>query len=725
MKDGTRPAASRAGLARSRAVAIAVAVAVAASLSVLSATAHGASVGQTLPRVEILPSDGATAAPYPAIDPARSATTIDLAKPEWTAAADWRGLAAEVPGLSVRVGDGGLSTSYGLRGHALTRTLLDGLPDVMRLFVRDPATVRSVAVMRGAAGVDQGIGSPGGMLAMSTPLPSSRAARRVDLQVGADDARRLVVDLDQPLAPGWLARLVLASQDGRSEPGGLTQRRDHLLGTLAWLPGARPADGGVRLVAERQISRNPYGFGTVLTPAGQIRYDRLYASPWQTSWRGVSQVAAHGWQVWQATPDQRLSLRADVAQARGHRDETLIGSWDQRSDGKLNGYYTHVLDDHRQRSARLEALWRIEADGTPHEARHDTRFGLDRLHRHWLLSGVQNLRGYVIDAEAPDFSGLDPATLAMSPRHRHQRFDESGRYLRHRIDWPGELAVSVGLRQVAFAEAAAAPAAAMTTLHEIGGPHARVHDLSIERISTAGWQAALNWAQGIEPNTGRSRSGDWMPPQRSALLELVLRPSQPLSGDMPSGVGAWQLALYRIRLDGLTRSDPVDRNFLVADAARQVSGLELGLPWRSGAWTLSAQFNAMRLRWLQAPGASVGARPVNMPQRTAAVRLERRLDGLLDGRLDGSPDAFGDWREARLWLQWQGRSALYADSANRSRIAGTGIVDVGLQGSSGDWQVVLLVSNLADRDHVASVASVDEVYQGVTRQWRLGLSRRW
>lgn len=670
--------------------------------------AVGTCQGQTLQRVEILPATHGTSAA-----PGRSTTTLDATSPAWLASADWQGLASEVPGLTVRVGDGGLSTSYSLRGHGLTRTLLDGLPDVMRLFVRDPATVHSVAVLRGSAGVDQGIGSPGGMLAMTTPQPSSSQARRIDLQTGSDDWRRLVLDLDQPIAPDWLGRLVLASQDGRSAPGGLTQRRDHLLGTLAWLPGGRPANGGVRLVAERQISRSPYAFGTVLTPAGQIRYDQLYASPWQTSWRGVSQVAAHGWLAWQATSDQRVSLRADIADARGHRDETLIGSWDQRSDGDLNGYYTHLLDDHHQRSARLEALWRIESDST----RHDTHFGLDRLHRHWLFSGVQNLRGYVIDAEAPDFSGLDPSTLVMSPRHRHQRFDESGRYLRHRTEWPGELAVSTGLRQVDFAEAGAAPGAAMKTLHEIGGPDARVRELSVERVSATGWQAALNWAEGIEPNTGRSRSGDWMPPQRSELLELVLRPAPPLSEDLRGGAGAWQLALYRIRLDGLTRSDPVDRNFLVADAARQVSGLELGLPWRSGAWTLSAQFNAMRLRWLQAPGASVGSRPVNMPQRTAAVRLERRLEAPLDD--------VSLWREARLWLQWQGRSALYADSANRSRIPGTGIVDVGLQGMSGDWQFMLVVRNLADRDHVASVSSVDEVYQGVTRQWRLGLRRRW
>ena len=59
------------------------------------------------------------------------------------------------------------------------------------------------------------------------------------------------------------------------------------------------------------------------------------------------------------------------------------------------------------------------------------------------------------------------------------------------------------------------------------------------------------------------------------------------------------------------------------------------------------------------------------------------------------------------------------------RLPGTAIADVGLQARQGDWQLTLLLRNLADRDHVASVSSVDEVYQGGTRQWRCTLSRRW
>ena len=700
------------------ALPLAVPLAIFTALAASATATPAAAVEPSLPRVEIIPAAPGPASPPWADEPPgtaspRSITWVDLSTGDWTAATDWRDLAIEVPGLFVRVGDGGLSTSYALRGHALTRTLLDGLPDVMRLFVRDPATVRQVRVVGGAAGVDQGIGSPGGLLAMVTPLPGDRPGRRIDLQLGAHGARRLVLDLDQPLATDWRSRLVLASQDGRSQPGDLTQRRDHLLGTLAWLPRARPEDGGLRGVAERQISRMPYGFGTVLTPDGRIRYDQLYASPSQTAWRGVSQVALHGWWAWRPAPDQRLSLRADLADAVGHRDETLIGAWDQRSDGDLNGYYTRYTDNHRQRSARLEVLWQLDTDGT----RHDTRIGLDRLRRHWLFTGVQNVGGYRIDADAPDFSGVDPDALAMSPRHRHQHLREASRYLRHRITWPGDAALSLGLRQIAFDEASAAPGAPFIPVHELDGAVARVHEVGLEARLSPDWQAAFSAAQGIEPNTGRSRSGEWLPPRRSALLEGVLRQTtsegEPSGSSDPTAPAGWQVGIYRLRLEGLTRIDPQDRNVVVADAARVVRGIEVARPWRIGPWTLSTQFSALRLRWLQPTSASVGKLPVNQPQRTAGLRLERRID-LGNG-----------WQDARVWLQGQARSALYADSANRRRLPGTAIADVGLQARQGDWQLTLLLRNLADRDHVASVSSVDEVYQGSTRQWRCTLSRRW
>jgi hypothetical protein len=240
----------------------------------------------------------------------------------------------------------------------------------------------------------------------------------------------------------------------------------------------------------------------------------------------------------------------------------------------------------------------------------------------------------------------------------------------------------------------------------------QVRDLALDRTMSTGWQTTLAWAEGIEPNTGQTRDGAWMPPQRSRLLELGLR--QPADrgdavapGSSSSGLA---LALYRIQLHGLTRSDPLDRNYAVADASRQVSGVEGVASWRSGDWTVVGQFNAMRLRWLQASSASAGALPVNTPARTAALRIERRLIDAAAGK---------------VWLQWQGRSSLYADSANRRRIPGTGLIDLGLQGSLGPWQSTLVLRNVADRDHVASVSSVDEVYQGPTRQWRWTLTARW
>ena len=117
------------------ALPLAVPLAIFTALAASATATPAAAVEPSLPRVEIIPAAPGPASPPWADEPPgtaspRSITWVDLSTGDWTAATDWRDLAIEVPGLFVRVGDGGLSTSYALRGHALTRTLLDGLPDV-------------------------------------------------------------------------------------------------------------------------------------------------------------------------------------------------------------------------------------------------------------------------------------------------------------------------------------------------------------------------------------------------------------------------------------------------------------------------------------------------------------------------------------------------------------------------------------------------------------------
>ena len=73
-------------------------------------------------------------------------------------------------------------TGLQLRGFAVTRPLLDGLPDIQRLFVRDIATVTRIDTLRGPAALPFGITSPGGTTNTISKQPGRQTRQLITVQ---------------------------------------------------------------------------------------------------------------------------------------------------------------------------------------------------------------------------------------------------------------------------------------------------------------------------------------------------------------------------------------------------------------------------------------------------------------------------------------------------------------------------------------------------------------
>jgi outer membrane receptor protein involved in Fe transport len=76
----------------------------------------------------------------------------------------------------------------------------------------------------------------------------------------------------------------------------------------------------------------------------------------------------------------------------------------------------------------------------------------------------------------------------------------------------------------------------------------------------------------------------------------------------------------------------------------------------------------------------------------------------------------------RLWLQWQALGPRWADLENTLRLPGHALAGLGLRWRQGGWTVSAGVHNLFDRDHVATVTALDNVYQGTQRRWWISVS---
>lgn len=645
----------------------------------------------------------------PAPDAMRSVSRPDVAQALADGAGRLEDLAAQVPGMQPLVADGGLTGSISLRGFAVSRFYINGLRDVNRLFVRDLATVASVQVLRGPDALATGLNSPGGTVWFEGLQPEWRSRTRLTLGAGSGEGWRAGIDSTGPLPLGGAAgdasplawRGLLQWHDGHSQPGGLRLARHTALASLAW----RDAHIGLlTLEAEQQHNHQPFLFGTVVVD-GQVRYGQLYASTAQQSRRITGRQGLHWQQAWALADGDRLQLRADAGGAQVQRDETLIGFFSQRTPELLSGYVTRYHDAYLQHDARLWAQWQSTLAGLPHTlsatwARSAQRFVFD---------GVQNIGGFDVSLQAPDFRGVDPAALALSPRYRSERSAEQAWSLHDALRLPGGWTLQAGLGRLAYRVDADRTRAGLRPAGRVDGGTGQ---LGLARAWPGGMLAYLDHSRSLEPNRGTTRAGDWLPPQQAVQWEAGLRSA----GD-GAAVHQWQVAAWRITQDNLALPDPQDRTAFITTGLRRVQGLEASAAARWGAWQWQAQAHLLQAVNLRKTVPGQGDGFPGVAGRGAALRAEGPLPGVDPGAGPGAGPG-----GLRLWLQWQALGPRWADLANTLRLPGHALAGAGLRWRQGGWVVNAGVHNLFDRDHVATVTALDNVYQGAQRRWWVSLA---
>jgi iron complex outermembrane receptor protein len=600
-------------------------------------------------------------------------------------------MAAMVPGAQVDVANGGLSTAIKLRGFGVTRTSLNGLPDIQRMYTRDMATVDLVTILPGPQALWYGIASPGGAVDYTLKQAHFTPARQLDLSVGSSQYTRAMLDLNTPWAGSEriASRIVVATQDGRSSWGELPQRDHVLLGSLVWEP--RPLDR-LALELEEQQNHTPYAFGTVITnsaaasPANvqtaQVRYDQLYVQPGGAPATRNNHRMALQWDQ-QLSPQLQWSTRYQYAMAT--RDETLLGFWTQTSPSALSGYYTRYHDSYRQHNARSQLKWTGDVAGW----QHDAVAGIDLNRAAWNFTGVQNINGFQLNMAQPDFSHVNIAALATTPRFNTEHQRDASAWLRDRIGWHNDWHLHFGLRHLYYridsdrTGAGLAPVAQSATTTVATGLEWQLHPQL---------QAYANYGEGVQPNRGLTHAGDFLPAESTRQWEL---------GGRWSGTGLQtQLAAYRVDLHNLPMRDPQDRLALVSTGARRVHGMEAAFSSVQGAWTWKAQANTLATQQIVKTSAALGDAFVGVARHTGSIQLQYQA----------SPGT-------RLWGLVQGTGSRFADAANTLRLPGYSRIDLGIHNQlTSAMSLQLGLRNLANRRYVESVSAPDDVYQGSLRQ---------
>lgn len=178
--------------------------------------------------------------------------------------------------------------------------------------------------------------------------------------------------------------------------------------------------------------------------------------------------------------------------------------------------------------------------------RHHVAAGVDRYRQSFLLTGEQDIAGFVLDVESPDFSGVDTAALDASPRYSREAQRDRAIWASDRIRLNDGWQLTAGWRRTHHRIASDRSGAGLTAQADQRGDAWHLG---------ASWRLAPSWlahaalATGFEPNRGSTRSGAYLPPQRQRQAEAGVR-------WRAAGGATASATVFRIGLAGLVMTDP-------------------------------------------------------------------------------------------------------------------------------------------------------------------------
>lgn len=654
---------------------------------VLLLASGGANAVNVLDEVEVVgekdvPATSLFGSLIDASDSAATVVEINAEELHWRQADRIEDALQAAAGVLPAVSQAGLGSAFQSRGFdGIGRIELNGHPDIQRLFVRDMATVERVEVGKGFLGVLYGQGAPGATVNLISKRPHGSGQRRLSLTADSDGGQRLVADVDSANSSPLTWRIVGAAQAGDSWIENIPIDR-HSLFASGHLK--LPQGGGLRLEAELQRNQRPYSFGTVYV-GGRYLYDHSYVAPAAQSDRRYNRLGVYLEQplgrAWQ------LDLFAN--RARVKRNETLAGFWTIKDNETLYGYYRE-LDDHARESA-IGATVRGHTSFA--HSRHDFQFGWREERQSFDFSGPQNIAGFTISVDSPDFSRVNFSSLILRPRVSREIQRETGWFVVDRIQLGSKLNLLAGVRRTA-----------LSIDNDNGIVTQQLGDMDNTLLHFGGlyrWteqQATYaTYSESFLPNRGQDRFGSMLPPRSAHQYEI---------GWHAGRADYLHLAAFSIEQNNLTTTDPADRTALITAGSIFSRGLELLFRQSLGRlWVVSGQVTGQRVGYQRKTNIAYGDQLPSVPKWHGSLTLNKRVSDGMAG-----------------WMTLLGVGQRQGDLWNTFTAPAYARLDLGCQYILNKTaSLKFIVRNLTDRRYVAYLTDSDNVYQGDRRNVALTL----
>lgn len=595
-------------------------------------------------------------------------------------------------GLSIR---GFSALPQGSSSLQFGRAYINGHPDYLWRFRRDPRTVASSSLIAGSEATLLGASSPGGALLYTSLQPAGSQSIRAGLGLNSRSKKDAFFDIERHLG-AWQSRLLISNEAGSRTLEGTTERRHALLWSNRLplrLDGAEKAIdlGTLGWELEQHHDHSPFIFGTAYV-GGKFRLNQAYVDPTRSSARREHKRYAL---YWDRKIGQSSNLNVYAQKGKAARDETLLGFFDPRPNGTLRGYYREIDETSNQRDQGL----RFQTQHRFGNAAHRLQAQWQRTEFDRDFSGPQNIGGFILQPDAPVYP-TNLSSLTLSPRTTLESYNERAISLAYSLDWHAWHWRSAW-RRTNYSLAASSNRSSPLATSSQGSKD--IHSASLSYEWSQSQASALAYGQAFLPNRGRFANGEFLPASSSRQWEISHQWQWGESSKL-------HIAAFDLLQSDLAARDPAVPDAFILLGSNRSKGYELGLDTKALGLRWQANITKLKARIQTPVAATQGTYLVGQPDAHGSIKISRD---------------FATPSPITTWLRLQGAANRPGDDKRSFRAPVYGVWSLGLSSAQSSdkagWHWQGSLDNLFDRRYVRALSGADNVWQGPRRSLNLAL----
>ncbi len=525
-----------------------------------------------------------------------------------------------IPGLLIGRNEAGIASNVYIRGFSLGGRLhLNGLRDSQRFYLRDPATLDRVEIIKGLNSVLLGSGSPGGAVNLVTKKPSyKKEIQMLTVGVGSPERYRVSLDMGRPVDDSGLAwRSIIALQKAETGRKNVNDDRFTFMPSLAWIDDR----SSLLIEAEHNRQNRDFDFDNVFLN-GEPVYDVSYTDPRTDSIRTSNRLAI---QYSRELSDTWL-VELNASYLKGFRDERLVGFlYLDTIENDLVGFYRKLEDDHKQYSVRA-GLVHSKILGT---LKHKTKMSFEINREDSSVKSAQQIDGFRLDVYHPVFDFELPDDDALTDNSIDLTDKEQAAYFQHTIK-SRKLFLSLGFRQSHYSSVALPTG---KELRSVSNNHLSTSIGAVWQFNPQ-WKIFSNRTESFSPNGGRDVNDKPFDPEQGIQYEVGFRYTK---HSVHNQLVAIEGSLYKIDQNNQLKRDPNNPGFRIPFGEVQVKGFELkgDIPINEKL-NMSVAYSYYNSEITKTKGDNQGNRLHSIPKQSASLKLGYSISPVLKLSLIGT-----------------------------------------------------------------------------------------